>query len=178
MARVFEDEFMDLHSSIISLCKELVRDVLDVDMIYAYCSIEGGSYSFNAFFTVQGKAVTLKGVDVSHAMKSKFLDIGIGETRKIRELCKEFERPTPTEIKMIYNARTRQFTAEYQYKPMETMDIGIHDLFMGWVKEIDPNYGKETQAVAPAVEVQSSAPTEEPKKKPGFRFPFFGKGRK
>lgn len=138
MERVFEDEFMDLHSSIIDLCRELIRD--RADKIYACCGIEGRMYTFNAFFVVNGKALTLKGIDVPHKTKSAFLNIGIEETIKIAELCRAYERPVPTQIKMIYDVKTKRFTSEYQYKPMETMDIGFHDLFMDWVKEVDPTY--------------------------------------
>lgn len=138
MGKVFEDEFMDLHSSIIDLCREFTRD--RVDMIYAYCSIEDGAYSFNAFFTTNGKARSAWEMDISEEIRDAFFRIGIQETIKIGELCEEYGRPVPTQIKMIYDVKTKKFASEYQYKPMETMEIGTHDLFYGWVKEVDPTY--------------------------------------
>lgn len=138
MERVFEDEFMDLHSSIIDLCRELTRD--SVDMIYAYAIIEGRSYSFNAFFTKQGKVLTLRELNIGRETVSEFLGIGNEELIKIDDVCKKYGKKTPTEIKMIYDVRTKQFTSEYRYTPMETMDVGFPDFFMGWINEIDPTY--------------------------------------
>lgn len=183
MERVFEDEFMDLHASIISLCKELVEYGPEVDMIYAYCSIEGRTYTFDVFYTAQGKAITLKELNVPDSTKWQFLKIGVQETVKIGGLCKEFERPVPTEIKMIYNMKTQEFTSDYQYESQETDEINTDDIFDDWIKEIDPTYGEEAPLAAHSQEKQepvqqAPAPVEEPQKKRGFRFPFFGKGKK
>lgn len=48
MHKVFEDEFMDAQSQIISLCLEFADN--KADKVYAYGSIEEKSISFNAFF--------------------------------------------------------------------------------------------------------------------------------
>ena len=53
MAKIFEDEFMDIQSQIISLCLELVES--KASKVYAYGSIEENSISFNAFFEIDGK---------------------------------------------------------------------------------------------------------------------------
>ena len=46
--KVFEDEFMEVQSGLISLCIEFLGEN-KVDNIYAYGSIEDGRYSFNVF---------------------------------------------------------------------------------------------------------------------------------
>ena len=43
----FEDDFMDLQSSLISLCLEVAGQ--KVDKVYVYCSIEKKSKMFNVF---------------------------------------------------------------------------------------------------------------------------------
>lgn len=48
MAKVFQDEFMDVQSDLISLCLEATEE--KVDEIFVYCSIEKYSKFFNAFF--------------------------------------------------------------------------------------------------------------------------------
>lgn len=53
MDRVFEDEFMDAQSRIISLCVEFAGN--RTDKVYAYGSIEESSISFNAFFKIDGQ---------------------------------------------------------------------------------------------------------------------------
>jgi hypothetical protein len=47
MSKVFEDEFMELQSGLISLCLEVTRG--KVDKVFAYGSNEKKSKSFNAF---------------------------------------------------------------------------------------------------------------------------------
>lgn len=138
MKQIFEDAFMDAQASIISLCKELKGDA---DKIYAYCSIEDG-YEFNAFFQKDNKVLMLTPSDlnVSRDFLFQFLSYGLEDTKKIAAVCKEYGMPVPTEIKMIYDVKTRGFDAEYQYKPVQTMDRGFVDIFEGWVAEIDPTY--------------------------------------
>lgn len=138
MGKVFEDAFMDIQAGIIGLCREATKDC--VDRIYAYCMIDGRSYSFNAFFTVKGKAVFLSDLGVPADTHRLFLTLGTQDTKKIKKVCEEYGKPVPTEIKMIYDVKTREFTADYQYKPVRTMDVGFPDLFMGWINEIDPTY--------------------------------------
>ena len=57
MCKKFEDEYMELQASLISLCLELINN--KVDKVYAYASIEEESRAFNAFYMVQGKILTL-----------------------------------------------------------------------------------------------------------------------
>lgn len=47
MSKVFEDEFMDIQSELVSLCLEVTES--KVNKIYVYCSNEKKSKMFNAF---------------------------------------------------------------------------------------------------------------------------------
>ena len=47
MEKVFEDEFMDLQTALISLCLEVTEE--KVNKVYVYCSNEKKSKMFNAF---------------------------------------------------------------------------------------------------------------------------------
>lgn len=158
MGQIFEDAFMDAQASLISLCKELKNDA---DKIYVYCSIESG-YEFNVFYQKQGKVLRLSANDlnVSRELISRFLDYGLADTKKIDAVCKEYGKPTPTEIKMIYDVKTRKFDAEYQYKPVQTMDRGFVDILESWIDEINSTCSAPSSA-------------EPPKQKP--KFPFFCK---
>ena len=53
MEKVFEDEFMDLQTALISLCLEVTEE--KVNKVYVYCSNEKKSKMFNAFFDVNGE---------------------------------------------------------------------------------------------------------------------------
>lgn len=57
MNKVFEDEFMDLQSALISLCIEVAGQ--KISKVYVYCSNEKKSKMFNAFFDVNGEIKTL-----------------------------------------------------------------------------------------------------------------------
>ena len=52
--KVFEDEFMEVQSDLISLCMEVLGNN-KVDEILAYCSIEEKSRSFHAFLEEMDK---------------------------------------------------------------------------------------------------------------------------
>lgn len=162
MSKVFEDEFMDLHSSIISLCKEVKADA---DKIFAYCSIEDGAYEFHAMFLKSGKVLRLSEHDlgVSNALLDDFLHYGIEDTKAIDAVCKKHGRPTPTEIKMIYDVKTRRFDAQYQYQPVQSLDRGTPDIMDEWEEEILSGLQREN-AAAP----------KNPQKTRRW-FPFFGK---
>lgn len=63
MSKVYEDEFMELQSGMISLCLELVQE--KVDEIYVYGSIEESSTSFNAFLKTAGEVKTLNKMEIN-----------------------------------------------------------------------------------------------------------------
>lgn len=144
MKRVFEDEYMDLHAEIISLCLDALEEEQGVDVVYAYCSIEGAIYTFNAFFTRKGKAYTLDDINLPFDALSDILGEGAQIGIEIGALCKEFGRPVPTEIKMIYEVGQESLAVDYKYEPQETESRFVHDIFLDWVKAIDPNYGIRT----------------------------------
>lgn len=70
MSKVFEDEFMDLQSALISLCFEVVGE--KVSKVYAYCSNEKKSKMFNAFFDVNGEIKTLNQLGVPKELAFEF----------------------------------------------------------------------------------------------------------
>ena len=177
MSKVFEDEFMEVQTDMISLCCELTKNT--VDGIYVYCSCEGGAREFNAFFTKQGKIVFLHELGVDRQTQSNFLDIGLSDLRRIKNICQEYNQVVPTEMKLIYDVKTRKFSASYQYQPVQTMDIGFMDLMKAWANEVSQNIAVEdlpkTDTVKPTqTQPQPKDVTSTPNKSK-FRFPFFGK---
>jgi len=172
MSKVFEDAFMEIQTDMIALCCELTKN--SVDSIYVYCSCEGRAREFNAFFSRQGKIVYLHELGVDRQTLSNFLDLGLSDLRRIKDVCTEYNQVVPTEMKLTYDVKSRKFGASYQYKPVQTMDVGFMDLMKAWAKEIE-----QSVAVKQQIKVEAAASTEEePQKKRGFRFPFFGKGKK
>lgn len=136
MSKVFEDVLMEAQADMIALCCELTKNA--VDGIYVYCSIEDNVTEFHAFFTKQGKVLFLHELGVDESVQRRFLSIGLGDLNKIYKICRETGRPAPTEMKLIYDVKTRKFGASYQYKPVQSDGVYFMDLMCAWAKEIDP----------------------------------------
>jgi len=142
MSKVFEDEFMELQSDLISLCLELTGG--NVDVIYAYASIEEKSHEFNAFFQKDRKVLTTDLINVENDLIFQFLDAGIDDLNKVRTLCECYGKPRPTEMKMVYNTKTGEYHADFKYKPVCNIRKGIsgYTVFNDWVSEIEAKMQK------------------------------------
>jgi hypothetical protein len=136
MSHQFEDEFMDLQSELISLCLEATDK--KVDKIYAYVSIEEKSKMFNAFFDVNGEVKTLNQLGLSNSIINQLLKLGTGDLEKIKSVCKLFNNPVPTEIKMYYDVNTGKYNADYKYNEVCSARTGVSagEIFMNWITDI------------------------------------------
>ena len=136
MRKVFEDEFMELQSGLISLCMEVVDG--KVDKIFAYGSKEKKTIMFNAFFEVGGEIKTLNQLGVSRELAFEFLGLGIEDLEKMGEIGAKYNRPVPTELKLYYDVRTGQFRSEYKYHEVCSADTGIssEEVFNEWLAEM------------------------------------------
>jgi len=136
MSHQFEDEFMDLQSELISLCLEATEK--KVDKVYAYVSIEEKSKMFNAFFDVNGEVKTLNQLGLSNSIINQLLKLGTGDLEKIKSVCKRFNKPVPTEIKMYYDVNTGKYNADYKYNEVCSARTGVSagEIFMNWITDI------------------------------------------
>ena len=136
MAQQYEDEFMDVQSQLISLCLEVAEN--KVDKIYAYVSIEEKSKMFNAFFEIHGEIKMLNQLGISTLKIKQFLKLGTDDLEKIKTVCKTYNKPIPTEIKMYYNVKSRNYNADYKYEEISSANTGISsgEVFINWVNEI------------------------------------------
>lgn len=123
MAKIFEDEFMDIQSQIISLCLELVES--KASKVYAYGSIEENSISFNAFFEIDGKIQTTNNIVSNADAIWEFLDLGESDLDKIKMLCINHKQVPPTELKMVYDCVSGKFDSQYKYEPICSGKTGI-----------------------------------------------------
>lgn len=145
MSKVFEDEFMDFQSGLISLCLEVTKG--KVNKIYAYCSNEQKSKMFNAFFEVDGEIKTLSQLGISREMSFQFLKLGTQDLSKVNEICRKYNMPAPTEMKMCYDVTTGKYNADYKYEEVCSAKTGkgSGEVFTEWLSEIreKSNSGKE-----------------------------------
>lgn len=138
MGKVFEDALMEVQSELISLCLEVVGN-RDIDKVYAYCSIEKKSMAFNAFFEVNGEIKTLNQLEIGERSAMQFLRLGTGDLNKVKDVCKRFGMPTPTEIKMIYEKKAKKSGVKYRYDEVCSAKTGIcaGEVFDNWITEVE-----------------------------------------
>ncbi|HDR7613117.1 TPA: DUF600 family protein [Bacillus mycoides] len=129
--REFEYKFSELQSDMIAICMEFVED--RADKVYVYASREEGIISGRFFYLINNKYVEPHKVndalengderyDVSPKRGFTVLRIICEDIKKIKELCKEYERDMPTEMKLIYDVKSGKFKAEYKYDLVYTID--------------------------------------------------------
>lgn len=136
MNKVFEDEFMDLQAGLISLCLEVTEK--KVNKVYVYCSNEKKSKMFNAFFDVNGEIKTLNQLGVPNKLAFQFLKIGTEDLEKVDVICKKYNMPIPTEMKLYYDVTSGKYDAKYKYEEVCSAQTGKNagEVFLEWISEI------------------------------------------
>jgi hypothetical protein len=117
----FEDKFMEVQVSMISLALEYVQDQADKIYIYA---IADSLYSFNLFYEIKGKVVHKHLVNnfladdsqVDIGLQSILLREGIKDVENMINICQEYGREHPTEMWLIYDAQTNSLDSRYSYE--------------------------------------------------------------
>ena len=139
--KTFEDEFVDVQEGMISLCEELAGDTA-VDEICIYGSIEDGALSFNAFYLTQGKCVTASKISSEHTTIKQFLREGCDDLIRLSEVCKEYNRPVPTELRLRYKTASRRLDTHYEYDPICTLENNKlpSDIFKSWKESVEKAY--------------------------------------
>lgn len=136
-AKVFEDEFMEVQSGLIALCMDFLKEK-KVDKIYAYCSIEKKSRSFNACYDCGGEIKTVDQMGMDMHKVVQFLRVGSADLLKIRDVCTKHNMPTPTELKLIYEVKTGKFESKYKYEEVcsATTEKTAGEVFDEWIAEM------------------------------------------
>ena len=57
--------------------------------------------------------------------------------KKINEICKRYDMPAPTEIRLHYWVTSNSLEAHFEYYPVCSgeSDLGPNDVFKAWVEE-------------------------------------------
>lgn len=145
MKKVFEDFFSELQGDMISICLEYVDN--KAETIYIYCSCEGGVVSSDFFYRINGfikerhKLNDPNGkmsYDTSAERQDAVLGIVNDDIIQIKNLCEQYGKAVPTEIKLIYDVKKNSLVANYKYDlvystdPEKTAD----DVANEWFNEI------------------------------------------
>lgn len=120
----FEDRFSELQADMISICMEYIEE--RAGKVYVYASCEESIISSKFFYLINNKYVKPhkvndalangdKRYNVSSERQFMVLDILNEDIEKIKELCMDYEKDMPTEMKLIYDVKSGKFKAEYKY---------------------------------------------------------------
>ena len=117
----FEDKFMEVQASMISLALEYAQNQADKIFIYA---IADSLYSFNLFYEIKGNIVhkhlvndyLSKDSHVDISLQTALLKEGIKDVEAMIDICKEYDREHPTEMWLIYDAKKNSLDSRYSYE--------------------------------------------------------------
>ena len=117
----FEDKFMEVQVSMISLALEYVQDQADNIYIYA---IADSLYSFNLFYEINGNVVHKHLVNnflpddsqVDIGLQSILLREGIRDVENMIKICQEYNREHPTEMWLVYDVQKNRLESRYSYE--------------------------------------------------------------
>lgn len=149
MEKSFEDYFSEYQADMVSICLEYASD--RADMIYICCACEGSATTAEYFYRINGKvvnrgqlndAINLKTsgfrYDTSTDVQRQTLRIILDDIADINKLCKKYDRPMPTEMKLIYDVKRNKLSVSYRYDLVysHTKDKYATDVVEEWFEEI------------------------------------------
>lgn len=141
--KVFEDYFTEIQSDMVSVCLEYCYEKADV--IYILGSYEADMLSCHWFFDFAGEIIEKHKIntvsskyEVTIQRQKQCMSVLMEDMKKIIALCKEHQRPMPTEIRLIYNVKTHKIDSRYNYEPVWSnhptkMSTHIKD---EWIQEL------------------------------------------
>ena len=118
----FEDKFMEVQASMISLALEYVQN--QSEKVYIYCISEEALLSFDVFYKINGIVTKMhavneiinKKVDTSKNMMVALQRFGLEDIQKLLDVCQEYNREHPTEMWLIYDAQKNSLDSRYSYE--------------------------------------------------------------
>ena len=139
----FEDKFMEVQASMISLASEYVRAQAEKIFIYA---IADSLYSFNVFYKVYGHDVhkhevneyLQEGLKIDTTLQTSLLREGVKGVKNMVKDCGEYHREYPTEMWLIYDAETNSLKSKYSYEGRYDKDEELlpRKEFEKWFEEV------------------------------------------
>lgn len=142
----FEDEFSEKQKDMLSLALEYSHKVgTEVDNIYIYASFET-MYAFDIFYkTHAGKIEMLHQLSVENLSEDQLdalifsvLKIGNQDLQEIHSICKKYNQPMPTQIKLVYDNVNDKVKGTYSYDTFysDSDTLTPDDIFNQWYEEV------------------------------------------
>ena len=142
----FEDKFMEVQASMISLALEYVQD--QAEKVYIYCISEEALQSYKVFYKINGiviemdkvNEVVAKKVDDSDNMAFALLRYGAEDIQNLIDVCQEYNREHPTEMWLVYDVQKNRLESRYSYEGRYEKDDDLELLprieFEKWFEEV------------------------------------------
>ena len=149
---MFEDEFSELQADMVDICNEYSCE--KADKIFIYIAYEGllfpaHFYCFNNKIFHAGKlnnAGLNTDFDVSIDCQRQVAAIITEDVHKIKAVCDKYNQPMPTEMRLVYEPKTKKFTAEYKYENQFTDDMALSDIVNAWFEEEKAKLANQNKA--------------------------------
>ena len=143
----FEDKFMEVQVSMISLAMEYVQN--QAEKVYIYCISEEALLSFDVFYKINGIVTKMhavneiinKKVDTSKNMMVAVQRFGLEDIQRLLDVCQEYNREHPTEMWLIYDAKKNSLDSRYSYEGRYDKDEELIPRleFEKWFEEVKEN---------------------------------------
>lgn len=144
MSKTFEERFSEIQSDMVSICLEYVDN--RADKIFIYCSFEAKVLSCDFFYCINGNIIDRNKInevcsyqyDVSIERQLATLEVLEEDTLNIVNLCNEYKKPMPTELKLVYDVKENSLSGNYQYDIVYTNIKGktADDIVEEWFEEV------------------------------------------
>ncbi len=160
MDYTFEKQFSEILSNMVAACIGYCKN--NAEKVFIHMSHEGGVYFWEFFFQIHGVIVTHGFVDYAlrpgdtpisrrEALDGQgpAQDVLCREGMKLVQLFKECRRELPTEIRLVYDARTNGLDTKCRYDPVWSKDPNrwVDDVFFAWMEDEAQKLG--TEAITP-----------------------------
>ena len=138
---MFEDEITELQADMVDICNEYSCEA--ADKIFIYVSYEG-LLNTDYFYSINGDIIerhklNTSGInadfDVSVDCQKQVLNILKEDVYKIKAVCDKYNQPMPTEMRLVYEPKTKKINAEYKYENQTSDKISVFDNYDAWFEE-------------------------------------------
>ncbi|WP_416147665.1 DUF600 domain-containing protein [Salipaludibacillus sp. HK11] len=148
MSKIFEDKFSELQADMVSICLEYVEN--RAEKIFIYCSFEAKVISSDFFYCINGEIIMRHKLnnaidntqelqyDTSVERQRGVLSVLNNNIKEMIDLCEEYNREMPSEIKLIYNVVNNSLKADYKYGIVYSNhpDKVANNISMEWFEEM------------------------------------------
>lgn len=133
----FEDSFSSILSDMVFLSLDFCEH--SVDKVFIHCSNESNCISSNIFFQKENKKLNRNQIKTQSDIEQKnFIHSINSKIKELELLCIANKQNVPTEIKMIYEVKTKHLITDFCYEKLysNTDDKVVQDVFDEWYNSI------------------------------------------